>query len=461
MKLTAQSTGTAIHRMMQGLENNAKGYIKTAAGEMFFAGDAGSETVMHETFHALNQWSAETGQAVMDRLLNYLVQQSGAESTEKLIQSYLDKYAEAGQQLTYNQALEEITADAMETVFGTAESFRDFVRQQAAEARMNVEARGIIGKVMDKIQSLLESVLADVEHFLKKEPTNAAAKAAKSLTEEQLRDLRALYFEHQMTAGEKYREAIHDAKQAAKTPQPLKTKDAAVKYSIDVGFEKAIDELDEDSTKRYAIRVGSTSEVLKSIGVKDKDIFWQAGKLRKILNKHSIANHNAATGEGSIMTKEILKQVPQVLEHPIIVLHSDTSRNADYASRIFMYGDVKDAAGKPVNVSLELLPTDRNGLVVDNIAVLSAYGHESYRAGKVVQGEILYVDPDTKRTAAWLRGNRLRLPFSLASGGSKLLTLCRRKCQGCDCRAVAGTTAVLPEAVTETEARSSTRKKQP
>ena len=419
LKLTAQSTGTAIHWMMQGLENNAKGCIKAAAGEMFFAGDAGSETVMHETFHALNQWSAETGQAVMDRLLNYLVQQNGAESTEKLIQSYLDKYAEAGQQLTYNQALEEITADAMETVFGTAESFRDFVRQQAAEARMNADARGIIGKVMDKIQSLLESVLADVEHFLKKEPTNAAAKAAKSLTEEQLRDLRALYFEHQSAAGEKYREAIHDAKQGGKNAAASGTKDAAVKYSIDVGFEKAIEGLDEGSTKRYAIRVGSTSEVLKSIGVKDKDIFWQAGKLRKILNKHSIANHDAATGEGSIMTKEILKQVPQVLEHPIIVLHSDTSRNADYASRIFLYGDVKDAAGKPVNVSLELLPTDRNGLVVDNIAVLSAYGHESYRAGKVVQGEILYVDPDTKRTAAWLRGNRLRLPFSLASGGSK------------------------------------------
>lgn len=234
LKLTAQSTGTAIHRMMQGLENNAKGCIKAAAGEMLFAGDAGSETVMHETFHALNQWSAETGQAVMDRLLNYLVQQSGAESTEKLIQSYLDKYAEAGQQLTYNQALEEITADAMETVFGTAESFRDFVRQQAAEARMNADARGIIGKVMDKIQGLLESVLADVEHFLKKEPTNAAAKAAKSLTEEQLRDLRALYFEHQMTAGEKYREAIHDAKQGSKNAAPSETKDAAVKYQLEV-----------------------------------------------------------------------------------------------------------------------------------------------------------------------------------------------------------------------------------
>lgn len=454
LKLTAQSTGTAIHRMMQGLENNAKGCIKAAAGKMFFAGDAGSETVMHETFHALNQWSAETGQAVMDRLLNYLVQQSGAESTEKLIQSYLDKYAEAGQQLTYNQALEEITADAMETVFGTAESFRDFVSQQAAEARMNADARGIIGKVMDKIQNLLESVLADVERFLKKEPTNAAAKAAKSLTEEQLRDLRALYFEHQIAAGEKYREAIRDAKQGSKNAAASETKDAAVKYSIDVGFEKAIEGLDEDSTKRYAIRVGSTSEVLKSIGVKDKDIFWQAGKLRKILNKHSIANHNAATGEGSIMTKEILKQVPQVLEHPITVLHSDTSRNADYASRIFMYGDVKDAAGKPVNVSLELLPTDRNGLVVDNIAVLSAYGHESYRTGKVVQGEILYVDPDTKRTAAWLRGNRLRLPFSLASGGSKAtLHYADRNVKAVTAEPLPGQPLYYLKAVTEAEAQ--------
>ena len=451
LKLTAQSTGTAIHRMMQGLENNAKGCIKAAAGEMFFAGDAGSETVMHETFHALNQWSAETGQAVMDRLLNYLVQRNGAESTEKLIQSYLDRYAEAGQQLTYNQALEEITADAMETVFGTAESFRDFVRQQAAEARMNADARGIVGKAMDKIQNLLESVLADVKRFLKKEPTNAAAKAAKSLTEEQLRDLRALYFEHQMTAGEKYREAIHDAKQGSKNAAASETKDAAVKYSIDVGFEKAIEGLDEDSTKRYAI---STSEVLKSIGVKDKDIFWQAGKLRKILNKHSIANHNAATGEGSIMTKEILKQVPQVLEHPIIVLHSDTSRNADYASRIFLYGDVKDAAGKPVNVSLELLPTDRNGLVVDNIVVLSAYGHESYRTGKVVQGEILYVDPDTKRTAAWLRGNRLRLPFSLASGGSKAtLHYADRNVKAVTAEPLPGRPLYYLKAVTEAEAQ--------
>ena len=417
LKLTAQSTGTAIHRMMQGLENNAKGCIKAAAGEMFFAGDAGSETVMHETFHALNQWSAETGQAVMDRLLNYLVQQSGAESTEKLIQSYLDKYAEAGQQLTYNQALEEITADAMETVFGTAESFRDFVRQQAAEARMNAEARGIIGKAMDKIQNLLESVLADVERFLKKEPSNAAAKAAKSLTEEQLRDLRALYFEHQRTAGEKYREAIHDAKQGSKNTAPSETKDAAVKYSIDVGFEKAIDELDVNAKVwSTRIRVGATSEVLKSIGVKDSSIYWDSGKIRKILEKHSEANFRAGVDD-SIMTKDIIKQVPQVLEHPIIVLHSDTSQNANYASRIYMFGEVYDQTGKPVDVSLELLPTNRSGLDVDNIMVTSAYGKRNIQ-GLLNRDQILYIDPNKKRADTWLAVNRLHLPLRITKYGS-------------------------------------------
>ena len=227
IELGAKSSGTAVHRMMEGLRSGAKGFLQTAAGRIYLSGEAGSETMMHETFHALNEWSPETGQAVMDRLMKYLVEANGMESTEKLVQSYLDKYAASGQKVTYNQALEEVTADAMETVFGDAESFRDFVRQQAAEAKMNAKARGAIGKVMEKIENLLQTVLKDVEHFLKKEPTNAAAKAAKSLTEEQLRDLRELYFEHQAEAGAKYREAVAENKTALS-----ETKEAAVKYSL-------------------------------------------------------------------------------------------------------------------------------------------------------------------------------------------------------------------------------------
>lgn len=286
IELGAKSSGTAVHRMMEGLKSGAKGFLQTAAGRIYLSGEAGSETMMHETFHALNEWSPETGQAVMDRLMKYLVETNGMESTEKLVQSYLDKYAASGQKVTYNQALEEVTADAMETVFGDAESFRDFVRQQAAEAKMNAKARGAIGKVMEKIENLLQTVLKDVERFLKKEPTNAAAKAAKSLTEEQLRDLRELYFEHQAEAGAKYREALAEDKTA-----PSETKEAAVKYSL----PDMAKETEAEKTKRQmaltihpaqtnAERTARVSETNWS-GQKTQDVYKA---IRTILNEFGI-----------------------------------------------------------------------------------------------------------------------------------------------------------------------------
>lgn len=411
IELGAKSSGTAIHRAAEGLKNNAKGLIRAAAGERYLSGEAGSETVMHETFHLLNEWSPETGQAVMDRMMKYLVQQNGMESTEKLVESYLARYEDSGVKMTWNQALEEITADAMETVFGTEDGFRNFVRQQAAEAKMNSEARGVIGKVMNRIDELLHNVLADVQRFLKKEPTNAAARAAKNLTEAQLRDLQSLYFEHQAEAGAKYREAL-EAKQdrATKTENaPSRTEEAGVKYSIDEGFEQAIDELD-NKTSDSMITVGKTSEVLKSIGVNDQIILWNAGKIRKILAKHS---------DG--MNRTIIKQVPQVLEEPVIVLHSDENagiqQGKDYGGRIYMFGEVYDAAGKPVSVSLELLPTRKNGLVMDNIVITSAYGKNSIQ-NALNRDQILYVDPNQKRTAAWLGSTGLQLPVPPTMYGS-------------------------------------------
>lgn len=411
IELGAKSSGTAIHRAAEGLKNNAKGLIRAAAGEMYLSGEAGSETVMHETFHLLNEWSPETGQAVMDRMMKYLVQQNGMESTEKLVESYLARYEDSGVKMTWNQALEEITADAMETVFGTEDGFRNFVRQQAAEAKMNSEVRGVIGKVMNRIDELLHNILADVQRFLKKEPTNAAARAAKNLTEAQLRDLQSLYFEHQAEAGAKYREAL-EAKQDRTTKTenaPSRTEEAGVKYSIDEGFEQAIDELD-NKTSDSMITVGKTSEVLKSIGVNDQIILWNAGKIRKILAKHS---------DG--MNRMIIKQVPQVLEEPVIVLHSDENagiqQGKDYGGRIYMFGEVYDAAGKPVSVSLELLPTRKNGLVMDNIVITSAYGKNSIQ-NALNRDQILYVDPNQKRTAAWLGSTGLQLPVPPTMYGS-------------------------------------------
>ena len=410
IELGAKSSGTAIHRAVEGLQNNARGFIKAAAGEMYLSGEAGSETVMHETFHMLNEWSPETGQAVMDRLLTYLVQQNGMESTEKLVESYLGRYEDSGVKMTWNQALEEITADAMETVFGTADGFRNFVRQQAAEAKMNAKARGMIGKVMDKIDSLLHTVLADVNRFLKNEPTNAAAKAARSLTEQQLKDLQNLYFEHQAEAGSKYREALTSQAQSASSPNrgAKEQGSAEVKYSIDPSYAQDIDEWNRDGRNSREIFVlGSTAEALQGLGARENDIYMKGDKISLILEQHPE------------MTLNEIKRIPEILDDPILVLSSrNKGRAGSQNTRLVLFGSVKAQDGRPVLCVLDLQPVENRIVIQDMQKATSAYTKDNDPVRFVRNSEVLYTSENKKRTTALLRTLGFQMPSELQRYGS-------------------------------------------
>lgn len=420
IELSAKASGVAVQRVVQGLANNAKGLIQSAAGKVFYSSEADAATVMHETLHELNRWDNAGGQELIDTFEHYLVQQNGMDSVQELVQSYLDRYERAGQQLTYNQAMEEITADAMRSIFGTEEDFRNYVRQQAAEARMNAQVQKRSNRVMQKIETLLQKVLTDIKTLLGAEPDNAAAKAAQTLTETQLKDLRQIYFNHQADAGANYRAALeaNDGMEKAAAADAAAAED--VRYSIDERFEDEIESLNK-KTDDYMITVGKTSDVLKSIGVKDQTILWNAGKIKEILKKHSEVRYKAGK-EKSIMTPDIIKQVPQVLENPVVVLHSNEETGANqgknYRSRIYMFGEVKDALNQPVSVSLELLPTRKNGLVMDNIVLTSAYGKNNVQ-NALNSDQILYIDPNKKRTAAWLGSTGLQLPVPPTMYGSR------------------------------------------
>lgn len=418
IELSAKASGVAAQRVVKGLAKNAKGLLQSAAGRVFYSSEADAGTVMHETLHELNSWDNKGAQELIDRFEQYLVQQNGMDSVQQLVQGYLDRYANAGQKLTYNQAMEEITADAVRTIFGTEESFKTFLRVQAAEAKMNAQAQGRCERVMQKIETLLQKVLADIKTVLGREPDNAAARAAKTLTEQQLADLRELYLDHQIEAGANYRAAL-EANGGMEKAAAADAAAAEERYSIDEGFEDEIEKLDQRSND-YMITVGKTSEVLKSIGVKDQTILWNAGKIKKILAKHSEANYKAGKDK-SVMTADIIKQVPQVLEAPVVVLHSNEQSGANqgknYGSRVYMFGEVTDALGQPVSVSLELLPTRKSGLVMDNIVLTSAYGKNNVQ-GALNTDQLLYVDPNKKRTAAWLGSTGLQLPVPPTMYGS-------------------------------------------
>ena len=424
IRLNAQGTGTdaVLKSVLNGPDGapnaNVRAYVDTETARIFF-GDSAQDvfsTVLHEDYHWYNALDAEGAKTLQDHALLYLAQKNGYENIDEMIRAKMGDYA--AQSLTYEQAAEELVADAWGGIFDSEESVRRWAQFQRAQADKNAGRAGSIHKVMQQVKTMLENIISKAKEVLRIDPENTAAKKAQRLAEAEKRALQEEYFAH----AEKAMDNLRAAKASEnKNAAALKTEDAAEKlgtrFEIDKGFEKAIDELDVNAKVwSKQILVGSTSKVLQSIGVKDQNIYWDSGKIRKILQKHSAENFRAGIDD-SIMTREIIKQVPQVLESPIVVLHSDTSRNADYASRIYMFGEVYDQTGKPVDVSLELLPTSRGGLEMDNIVVTSAYGKKNVQ-GLLNRDEILYIDPNKNRTNTWLAVNGLQLPLRITKYGS-------------------------------------------
>ena len=406
IELSAKASGVAAQRVVKGLAKNAKGLLQSAAGRVFYSSEADAGTVMHETLHELNSWDSKGAQELIDRFAQYLVQQNGMESVQQLVQGYLDRYANAGQKLTYNQAMEEITADAVRTIFGTEESFKTFLRMQAAEAKMNAQAQGRCERVMQKIETLLQKVLADIKTVLGREPDNAAARAAKTLTEQQLADLRDLYFDHQIEAGANYRAAL-EANGGMEKAAAADAAAAEERYSIDPDYAERIEAWDKDGRPNDEVFIlGSTGDTLQGLGARENDIYMNSEKINLILQKH---------GE---MTIEEIKRIPEVIDDPVMVLASRNTDRSRQNTRLVMFGNVKAQDGRPVMCVLDMQPTE-NKIMINNMQKLtSAYTKDKAPVQFVRSSEVLYLSENKKRTTALLRTLGFQMPSELQPCGS-------------------------------------------
>lgn len=207
--LYAAASDTAV-TVSDRLEKNAGGYVDTALGKVYFGTQADADTfgtILHESVHQYNAWDEAGGRELQTATLRYLAEQQGFESVNDLVESYIQRYQEAGQELSYAQACEEITADAMRGVFGSEEAFARWVEHQRALAEQNGRQRSAIAKVMDRVREMLDKVISKAKSILNREPGNAAARQAKALAESQKRALEELYHKHAETAMEAQRAA--------------------------------------------------------------------------------------------------------------------------------------------------------------------------------------------------------------------------------------------------------------
>ena len=270
--------------------------------------------------------------------------------------------------LNSTQQVQEVVAGFLEDIC----SRNDLVGEQAARILVQENPKGfrrITQYFKDKVQSL-----------------KAYLPAGTGLNRQQRLELQAA------------QRGLKNLKKGLEAYQKGKVQTAqGTQYSINPDFSKKYDQWNKKKTG-FQFLIGTTSKPLQSIGINEKSIYWDASKILKIKEKHPA------------MTDDVIKQVPNILENPILIMDSKTQ-----PGRITLFGDIYDSKGVPVLSILELNPTDRGGHSLDIIKVASAYGKDSNPQGLINSSKILYIEPNKNRTNRWLSVNRLQLPLPSSS----------------------------------------------
>ena len=245
IELNAAATGTtAVMKNVLMNNQNVKAYVDTKTARIFF-GDSAQDTfgtVLHEDYHWYNALDSEGAKTLQDHALLYLARSSGFETVDEMIREKMADYAQ--QNLTYEEAAEELVGDAWRGIFSNESDFKRWVEFQRGQAEKNSGRAGTIRTVMNRVKEMLGGIISRAKEVLTLDPDNRAALKAQRLAENERRILQDEYFAH----AEKAMDNLRSAKENAAA---LKTESAAEGRNIRFSIQKDADgesyiKIDED-----------------------------------------------------------------------------------------------------------------------------------------------------------------------------------------------------------------------
>lgn len=167
------------------------------------------------------------------------------------------------------------------------------------------------------------------------------------------------------------------------------------KSGIDKYYARQIDQWD-GKDHGGAFRVGAVSDALLKVGVPDVDIWFDQSKAAKQLE-----------GKSKI-TKDVLKQIPEVLESPVAISES-------YDNTVMVFGQLFDGGGNPIVVAIRISSTNRR----NHISIVNksrSVGTRSHNLDALLADDkLLYLGENKKETKKWFNALGRSTPF----GGTK------------------------------------------
>ena len=377
IELNAAATGTdAVLKNVLQNNPNVRAYVDSETARIFF-GDSVSDifgTVLHEDYHWYNSLDQAGAKSLQDHALTYLAQMDGYESVDEMIRDKMDVYA--SQKLTYEQAAEELVADAWRGIFATEADFKRWVEFQRGQAEKNAGVRGSIHKVMNRVKNLLSDIISRAKEVLTIDPSNAAALKAKRLAEAQRRTLQDEYFDH----AEKAMDTLRAAKENAAA---LKTESAAEGRSIRFQLQDG----EETLEKQLNRNLGRLEQMTPAAEITGKEIEYGATSKENAENIvrffESIGGKVERDGFGVVeLTRKGAKATVQHGNGPVKQIAAAAIPNViRYGEQI---GFVENWKGRGYNTHTFVAP-----VVVDGIKIYEAVIVNEYRSTK--QGNKFYV----------------------------------------------------------------------
>ncbi len=248
IELNAAATGTTavLKNVLQNgagqADSRVRAYVDTETARIFF-GDSAQDTfgtVLHEDYHWYNALDSEGAKTLQDHALLYLARSSGFETVDEMIREKMTDYAQ--QNLTYEEAAEELVGDAWRGIFSNESDFKRWVEFQRGQAEKN--SGRVIRTVMNRVKEMLDGIVSRAKEVLTLDPDNRAALKAQRLAENERRILQDEYFAHAQQAMDNLRSAKENA-------AALKTESAAEGRNIRFSIQKDADgesyiKIDED-----------------------------------------------------------------------------------------------------------------------------------------------------------------------------------------------------------------------
>ena len=212
IELNAKATNTdaVLKTVLQG-SDRVRAYVDTETARIFFSDRAEDVfgTILHEDYHWYNSLDAEGAQALQQHALEFLAKSEGFEGIDEMVRGKLSDYARQG--LSYEEAAEELVADAWRGIFSDEASFKRWVEFQRGQAEKNAGKAGGIHKVMTKVKELLSDIVSRAKEVLARDPENKAALKAQRLAAAEKRVLQDEYFAHAERAMDSLRAAKENA----------------------------------------------------------------------------------------------------------------------------------------------------------------------------------------------------------------------------------------------------------